>query len=278
MDLGAIGERLLQARLRLQHRRRTFDFRGFPVDSWLAECTGAPEQHYATFAGLHEELVSSFTPVQSHHVVLEAGCGTGMDAMLLTGRVSRAGRYTGFDVSARNIAWCTATISARFPHFRFHHCDVRSETYNRRGRLAATALRFPEDDGVVDRFIAQSVFTHLVAETAAHYLRELRRVLRPDGLGLMTCFVGTAEEIRASAQSSMPIFRFAHAHSPGVYIQNRRRPSDSVAFERETFARLLADAALTMTTFRPGYWAQGRPAGGIGQDIVVVAPTAGAAH
>ena len=121
MDLGAIGERLLQARLRLQHRRRTFDFRGFPVDSWLAECTGAPEQHYATFAGLHEELVSSFTPVQSHHVVLEAGCGTGMDAMLLTGRVSRAGRYTGFDVSARNIAWCTATISARFPHFRFHH-------------------------------------------------------------------------------------------------------------------------------------------------------------
>ena len=59
---------------------------------------------------------------------------------------------------------------------------------------------------------------------------------------------------------------------------NRRRPSDSVAFERETFARLLADAALTMTTFRPGYWAQGRPAGGIGQDIVVVAPTAGAAH
>jgi SAM-dependent methyltransferase len=210
-------------------------------------------------------------------VVLEAGCGTGMDAMLLTSRLSREGRYTGFDIAARNVAWCNAKITRRFPNFRFHHFDIRNETYNRRGTLPATTVRFPEGDGVVDRFIAQSVFTHLMPDVTAHYLGELRRVLRPDGLAMISCFVGTPEEIASSAESSMPIFRFVHEHSPGVFVHRRYRPSDSVAYERQTFERLLADAGLTVTTFLPGYWAKGRPATDIGQDIIVLSPAGGSA-
>ena len=276
MNVEAIGELIQRVRHRLHHRR-TFEFRGFPVDSWLALSTGAPEQHYESFAALHDTLVSDLIPVAPHHVVLEAGCGTGMDAMLLTSRLSPAGRYTGFDISARNVAWCMGKIGTRFPNFRFLHFDIRNETYNRRGTLAPTAVTFPERDGVVDRFIAQSVFTHLLADVAAHYLRELRRVLRPDGLAMVSCFLGTPEEIRASAQSPTPVFRFIHEHSPGVHVHSRRRPSDSVAYERQTFERLLADAGLTVTKLLPGYWAAGRPATAIGQDIVVLAPT-GARH
>ena len=95
---------------------------------------------------------------------------------------------------------------------------------------------------------------------------------------MISCFVGTPEEIRSSSQSAMPIFRFVHEHSPGVFVHRRYRPSDSVAYERQTFERLLAEAELTPTNFLPGYWAQGRSATQIGQDIVVLAPTAGAAH
>ena len=277
MNVGSIGEFVLQLRHRLQHRK-TFEFRGFAVDSWLAESTGAPEEHYEMFADLHEELVETLIPVDPRHVVLEAGCGTGMDAMLLTDRLSPEGRYTGFDIAAPNVRWCTAKITRRFPNFRFHHFDVRNETYNRRGKLAATSVRFPEGDGVVDRFIAQSVFTHLLSDVTAHYLRELRRVLRPDGRAMISCFVGTPEEIKSSSKSAMPIFRFVHEHSPGVFVHRRYRPSDSVAYERQTFERLLAEAGLTLTNFLPGYWAQGRPATLIGQDIIVLAPTAGAAH
>jgi SAM-dependent methyltransferase len=277
MNVGSIGEFVLQLRHRLQHRK-TFEFRGFAVDSWLAESTGAPEEHYEMFAALHEELVETLIPVEPRHVVLEAGCGTGMDAMLLTDRLSPEGRYTGFDIAARNVRWCTARITKRFPNFRFHHFDIRNETYNRRGRLAATSVRFPERDGVVDRFIAQSVFTHLLSDVTAHYFHELRRVLRPEGRAMISCFVGTPEEIKASLKSPMPIFRFIHEYSPGVFVHRRYRPSDSVAYERRTFERLLAEAGLTLTNFVPGYWAQGRPATHIGQDIVVLAPTAGAAH
>jgi SAM-dependent methyltransferase len=277
MNVGSIGELVLQVRRRLQHRK-TFEFRGFAVHSRLAESTGAPEQHYEMFAALHEELVETLIPVDPRHVVLEAGCGTGMDAMLLTSRLSPEGRYTGFDIAARNVGWCTANITTHFPNFRFHHFDIRNETYNPRGRRAATSVRFPEDDGVVDRFIAQSVFTHLLSDVTAHYLRELRRVLRPGGLAMISCFVGTPEEIRSSSQSAMPIFRFIHEHSPGVFVHCRSRPSASVAYERQTFERLLAEAGLTMTNFLPGYWAQGRPATQIGQDVVVLALPAGAAH
>ena len=167
----------MQVRHRLQHRK-TFEFRGFAVHSWLAESTGAPEQHYEMFAALHEQLVETLIPVEPHHVVLEAGCGTGMDAMLLTGRLSREGRYTGFDIAA-----------ATWPGHRQNHRTLSQlslsplrrpqQTYNRRGKLAATSVRFPEGDGIVDRFIAQSVFTHLLPDVSAHYLHELRRVLGP---------------------------------------------------------------------------------------------------
>jgi SAM-dependent methyltransferase len=275
MDVGSIGRLWHQVRHYLSPSK-TFEFRGFTIDSWLAQTTGAPPEHYELFAELHQELLATLAPVEPHHVVLEAGCGTGMDAMLLTTELSAAGRYTGFDIAAKNVAWCTAHISRRFPNFRFHHFDVRNTTYNPKGTLAATDVRFPEADGVVDRFIAQSVFTHLLPDVTLHYLRELRRVLRSDGLAMISCFVGTAEEIAASKESAAPVFRFLYEIAPGAFVHSRRRPSDSVAYERAAFDRLLADAGLTVAKFLPGYWAKGRAATDIGQDVLVLTPAGGA--
>lgn len=269
MGGGAIATLWSRVRQRF-HPPGTFDFRGFPVDGQLATNTGAPPEHYAAFAALHERLLAEHTPIEPQHVVLEAGCGTGMDAMLLTGRLSRRGRYTGFDIAADNIAWCTAHITSRFPNFRFVHFDVANSTYNPTGTLAPTGVRFPEADGVVDRFIAQSVFTHLVGDVAAHYLAELRRVLAPGGRALISCFVGTPQEIAASVASPVPVFRFAHRWAPGVWVCDPQRPADSVAYERETFARLLADAGLALRTLAPGYWVEGRGGQEIGQDIAVL--------
>lgn len=270
MDGEALGQLWRRVRYRL-NRQKTFEFRGFTVDRWLANSTGAPPEQYARFAELHEALLARLAPVEPDHVVLEAGCGTGMDAMLLAGVLSSAGRYTGFDITAEPLAQCAANL-ARFSNFRFHHFDVRNETYNRRGALAATEVRFPAADGTVDRFIAQSLFTHLLPDVTAHYLRELRRVLRPDGRAMISCFVGTREEIAASRDCAAPMFRFLHQHAPGVFIHSRRRPSYSVAYQREMFEDLLAHAGLAIDTLLPGYWAAGRAATDIGQDIAVLTP------
>jgi SAM-dependent methyltransferase len=43
---------------------------------------------------------------------------------------------------------------------------------------------FPVLDGAVDFAFAGSVFTHLFEEDAKNYLREVRRVLAPDGIFL----------------------------------------------------------------------------------------------
>jgi SAM-dependent methyltransferase len=254
---------------------KPFDFRGFPVDPVLARRTGAPPEHYAAFAAVHERLLATLTPIEPHHVVLEAGCGTGMDAILLSGRLRPPGRYTGFDIARANVFWCTTHIARALPHYAFHHFDVRNETYNPGGTIPATSIRFPEADAAVDRFIAQSVFTHLLPDVAAHYLRELRRVLKPDGLALVTCFLATPQEIVASRDSPVPAFRFPHQPAPGVHTSGRRRPSASVAYERDAFLRLLRDARLTLTTVVPGYWALGRAAGDVGQDIIVLTPAPG---
>lgn len=270
MAVGTIAQ-LWQHVQQLFQPPNSFTFRGFPVDPVLAQRTGAPQEHYAAFAEVHERLVGELIPVEPHHAVLEAGCGTGMDAILLSSRIRPPGRYTGFDIAPDNVAWCTAHIARKLRHYRFHHFDIRNETYNPTGTVDPTTIRFPEADGVVDRFIAQSVFTHLLPEVTAHYLRELRRVLRPGGLALITCFLATPAEIAASAESPVPVFRFTHRQAPGVYISDPNRPSESVAYERDTFAQLAADAGLAMRTVVPGYWAIGRTMGDIGQDIVVLA-------
>lgn len=250
--------------------KNVFRFRGFSIDNELATRTGAPRQYYSMFAQLHEQLQSSLAPVSRDHVVLEAGCGTGMDAILLTSRLSPNGRYTGFDITPENIAWCTANITRRFPNFRFMHFDICNSTYNPNGSVSATDIKFPEQDGGVDRFIAQSVFTHLLPDAATHYLHELRRMLRPGSLALITCFLGTPYEIEYSMESTVSIFRFPHQYGPGVYVNNPERPSDSVVYENDVFACMLRDSGLVLTKLVPGNWAQGRTTHNFGQDIILL--------
>jgi SAM-dependent methyltransferase len=47
---------------------------------------------------------------------------------------------------------------------------------------------FPAEDGAFTLAIAHSVFTHLVESQVEHYLREVTRILRPDGVLLSTWF------------------------------------------------------------------------------------------
>lgn len=252
------------------YSKNTFRFRGFSINNDLAVRTGAPKEHYAQFAQLHEELQSSLAPVEKNHVVLEAGCGTGMDAILLTSCLSSKGRYTGFDIASDNIAWCTANITRRFPNFRFIHFDIHNSTYNPDGSISATDIKFPEQDGVVDRFIAQSVFTHLLPDVASHYLHELRRVLHPEGLALITCFLGTQSEIEYSVESQVSFFRFPHQYAPGVYINDPEHPSNSVVYEHNVFTHMLQNANLALTKLVPGNWAKGRATHNFGQDIIIL--------
>jgi len=118
--------------------------------------------------------------------VLDIGCGCGKMARNLSYH-PYIKRYIGFDVIKTSIDWCLESIVPRTGgRFEFHWIDVYSETYNPQGKVRGTEVVFPAADGSIDLAFASSLFTHLLQEDAKNYLREVRRVLAPNGLFLPT--------------------------------------------------------------------------------------------
>lgn len=100
--------------------------------------------------------------------VLDWGCGCGRIARWLAPDVTgQGGTFTGSDLNPRLTAWCAANLP---------------------GRYAVNGLRPPLDvpDAAADLVYAHSVFTHLTEETAAAWLAELARVLKPRGVAILT--------------------------------------------------------------------------------------------
>src|SRR5690348_2908740 len=111
--------------------------------------------------------------------VLDVGCGAGRIARVLAGRLTPPGSYDGFDVMGDAVAWCQRAYGAAglAAPFRFVHADIENALYNPAGVVQAEEYPFPYDDGAFDLVLATSVFTHLLTDTAAHYLAEAGRVL-----------------------------------------------------------------------------------------------------
>jgi len=100
--------------------------------------------------------------------VLDWGCGCGRIARWTAPDIVAAGgSFTGSDLNPKLVAWCAGNLPGRyFPN----------------GLQPPLAL----DDGSTDLVYAHSVLTHLTEATAIAWLAEVRRVLRPGGLALLT--------------------------------------------------------------------------------------------
>jgi cyclopropane fatty-acyl-phospholipid synthase-like methyltransferase len=67
--------------------------------------------------------------------------------------------------------------------------NLYNANYNPRGILDPTMFQFPTSGARFDVALAVSVFTHLLPETATHYIQELARVMKPGGRALLTFFL-----------------------------------------------------------------------------------------
>lgn len=137
--------------------------------------------------------------------VLDVGCGIGRIAIPLTGFLSRKGKYCGFDIVPQGIDWCRQRITPRFRHFRFELADVYNAAYNPTGRCRPSEYRFPYGDNDFDFVFLTSVFTHMLPGDLETYLRELARVLKPNGLCFTTYFLlnDKSRELLASKASTI---------------------------------------------------------------------------
>jgi SAM-dependent methyltransferase len=162
------------------------------------------------------DAIASHVPLESVRSVLDFGCGCG--------RVTRwfesfDGGVAGSDVSRPAIDWCRDNL----PFARFEVNGL------------APPLAF--DDGSFDLVYALSVFTHLTEELQLAWRDEVRRVLRPGGLFLLTTH-GRSYVPRLDADER-PRFERGElvvrwGDIPGTNLCSAYHPEQ---FLRETFAR-----------------------------------------
>ena len=123
---------------------------------------------YSDFSRLGGEFLELFVRLgglQPDRRVLDIGCGPGRMAVPLTGHLSAAGEYAGFDLVGEEVRWCQEQITPRFPNFRFERVDVHNAATTRGGSVQASEFRFPYPDGSIDFAFATSVLTHMLAPT-----------------------------------------------------------------------------------------------------------------
>lgn len=185
--------------------------------------------------------------------VLDVGCGVGRLPIGILDRVGTVRAYRGVDVHAKSIRWCKQHIESAHPCFQFRLVDAKNRCYNPKGLPLSDSFQFPFDDESFDVIYLYSVFSHMMAEDVKVYLREFRRLLRPDGKVFLTAFL---EEGVPDVMENPPDYRLIW-----------RAPLHCVRFDKSFFTALARDENFRVSSFE---YAQETD----GQSAIYLSPTA----
>jgi SAM-dependent methyltransferase len=207
---------------------------------WLRRHTG-PLSFVEGAAGAMMSLIAGRGLIAPGSTVVDAGCGFGVMAETIGKLIGPTGSYRGFDHHAPSIRWAERNIAIADGRLEFAVVDI-----------GEPGFRFPIGDGETDFFLAKSLFTHLTADAARSAMTETARVLKKDsGRALVTAFLFDAARVPRQA---VPY----SGSDPRVRWLVRARPEAAIAYERDFFETLIADAGLTVLEFLPAFW-PGRP-------------------
>jgi arsenite methyltransferase len=124
---------------------------------------GIPEECIDAFAGVSN--ISMTAAIALGAVVLDLGCGSGVDSLIAARRAGPSGRVVGVDFSAAMITRASAGL-AKF--------GIRNVTFQQ-----ADAENLPLGDASVDIALANGIFN--LNPGRQSIFRELARVVRPSG-------------------------------------------------------------------------------------------------
>jgi SAM-dependent methyltransferase len=193
---------------------------------------------------------------RSGHRALDIGSGLGTLALGLGKRPE--GSYEGIEIHAEAAEWCARELSPRLPGVRFHRADVASRAYNPSGRVTAANYRFPFPNASFDFIYLGSVFTHLMPDEVANYLREISRLLAPGGRCAASYFLLNGDS-RAGVDAGSSFMSFRVPHPSGVcLLHDAAVPEAAVAFDEGFVRRIHEEAGLEIQSVRRGAWSSGR--------------------
>ena len=195
----------------------------------------------ASAAMVEEAAARHGVPLEPGTRLLDFGCGCGRVTRHWAGREGL--EVHGSDFNARLVRWCGG-------HLPF-------------GRFGRNGLEppLPHGDGLFDVVYAISVLTHLTAEGGERWVAELRRVLRPGGLLLLT----THGESYLDALTPAERERFA-AGEPVVRWQTVAGTNLCATYHPPAYVERVLAGGLELLE----HVAEGAAAGSPHQDLVVL--------
>ena len=252
----------------------TYRFMDYDIPVDLMMLTGGGPDTFDGISAAHIENLRKWIEIHPSYSIVEIGCGIGRDAIPLT-RILSNGRYVGIDIIKRSIDWCNRNISARHNNFTFYHFDVEDKLHNSGGTTRTTEIIIPVPDGSVDRIIVFSVFTHMWQSDIEHYLKEFKRVLKPDGLVYATTFIYDEEILKSARLTNLTPFdlRFEHEVTQGCRINDADHPLGAVAYTREIWDQIVSRTGMRFA--KPplrGAWSGFYADPADGQDVAILSP------
>lgn len=206
--------------------------------------------------------------------ILDFGCGCGRVALPILDYLSAQGKYTGIDIIPELIKFCVDEISSKFANAEFIYLLKTNQFYESEiGASSRLNHRIQElselGEERFDFIIAFSVFTHLCRADAENYLKQLTKLLKPNGhLLLSTFLINSSSKKYISQNTAIPTFRLFPLVNPSVYYSDRTNKLAAVAFWESYLIDTAIEAGLDPVIVEYGNWC-GRHAPNSYQDIVV---------
>lgn len=193
------------------------------------------EKHFLSSARKEAERLVGQFGMSLDSSVLDVGCGQGRLPIGILDRVGEIRKYRGIDVDQASVRWCQRYIARRHPGFEFERINVKNLRYNRSGLEAGDEFRFPFSEGEFDIIFLYSVFSHMNAQDVRVYLRDFRRVLRPEGRIFLTAFI----------EEGVPDV----TENPEDYRVKWRGRLHGVRYDKGFFERMLAESGFRLDRF-----------------------------
>ena len=185
------------------------------------------------------KLIFPDLPLEAYDSVFDWGCGCGRTARQLMLQKTPPKKYVGVDLNRTAVQWCVQHLAPHASQFEFLHQDVYNIGLNPKG--TANELPFPVEDQSVSLLIAWSVFSNVLEQSIPFYLREVARVLRPDGIAYTTWLVFDKNDFPVLLDSQN-----------AMYI-NPVDPTNAVYYDRSWLQKTARQAGLIFSTIHaPG--------------------------